>query len=524
MIGPLRRLGYTPANRVRTVSHSRVVPCSVLVPHPLASDYVRDQLVPRTVDLNGKTYHADGEYVLYWMQSSHRLDENWGLRAAIRTANRVNRPLVIHQGLDPTYPHASDRHHSFILQGARDTARRAESLGLHYQFVLRRRRDDDRRVLDRLAARAYVVFTDLFPTAGIRERTARFADRVNCRVLAVDSVCTVPSGTFTKPEYAARTIRPKIAKLLDNAIEPVEEGTPKVSVSEALRASLRETIGESLGVVPLALTQMTDADIAREVSACEIDHTVPAVSMRGGTDAAEQRLDTFVRDTLPAYADRRNEASDALGTSVLSPYLHYGMLPSARVVRDARAAGVKAEHLDAFVQQVTTWRELSYNWCVRTPAFDQLSSLPEWIRKTMAEHAPDPRSVLYDLPTVEAAETHDAMWNAAQRQLVRTGLIHNYPRMLWGKTMLLWTRDYEQARAWLFHLNDKYALDGRDPNSVGGIMWCLGLWDRPWGNKPIWGGLRPMVTSRAKLKFDVKKYIAMNALSGRDDGALTLGV
>ncbi len=490
------------------------------MPHPLASDYVRDQLVPRTVDLNGKTYHADGEYVLYWMQCTHRLVENWGLRAAIRTANRVNRPLVIHQGLDPTYPYAADRHHTFILQGARETARRADRLGLHYQFVLRRRREDDRRVLDRLAARAYVVFTDLFPTAGIRARSERFAERVSCRVLAVDSVCTVPSGLFTKAEYAARTIRPKIGRLIDAAIEPVEEALPAVPVSEALRHSLLET----LQTIPLPLRDMTDADIAREVAACGIDHTVPAVTLRGGADEAEARFDRFLRDTLPRYGERRNDASDVEGTSGLSPYLHYGQIPSARVVREARASGAPAESVDAFVQQATTWRELSYNWCLRTRAYDQLSSLPDWIQRTMAEHVRDARPASYDFETLEAGETGDALWNASQRQLVRTGIIHNYPRMLWGKTMLLWTQDYEQARSWLFHLNDKWALDGRDPNSVGGILWCMGLWDRPWGNKPVWGGIRPMVTSRAKLKFDVKKYVSMYPREGESVGELGLGI
>ena len=231
--------------------------------HDLDSDYVRDQLVARTVDLNGRRYNADGEYVLYWMQSTHRLDENWALRAAIRTANRLNRPLVIHQGLDPTYPHASARHHTFILQGAHDTARQAEQRGLYYHFVLRRKRDDDRRVVDRIAARAYVVFTDLFPTAGVRERSARFADRASCRVLAVDGACTVPSGVFPTAEYAARTIRPKLAKLLDSAIEPVRESVPVVAVSAALRASLRDV----LQTEPLPLLTMTDADIARAVAA-----------------------------------------------------------------------------------------------------------------------------------------------------------------------------------------------------------------------------------------------------------------
>lgn len=472
--------------------------------HPLDSDYVRDQLVARTLDLNGKRYRSDGAYVLYWMQSTHRLDENWALRAAIRTADRVNLPLVIHQGLDPTYAYAADRHHTFILQGARDTARSADVSGLHYQFVLRRRRDDDRRVVDRLAEHAYVVFTDLFPTAGVRERSTRFAQRVSCRVLAVDSVCAVPSGAFVKAEYAARTIRPKLAGLLDHSIEPVGGGVPRVVVSDSLRAALRDI----MRVTPLSLVSMTDDDIAREVAACEIDHTVGVVALRGGSEAAALKWNAFVTHDLGDYAERRNEAAHAEGTSGLSPYLHYGQIASARVVRDALASGAPAESLHAFVQQVTTWRELSFNWCLRTPAFAALASLPDWVQRTMAEHVADARPTLYDLETLESAQTGDSLWNAAQRQLVKTGLMHNYPRMLWGKTMLLWTPNYEQARAWLYHLNDKYALDGRDANSVGGIMWCLGLWDRPWGNKPIWGGIRPMVTARAKAKFDVARYIA----------------
>ncbi len=480
------------------------------LPHPLDADYVRDQLVPRTVDVNGKTYHPDGEYVLYWMQSTHRLEENWGLRAAIRTADRVNRPLVIHQGLDPSYPYAADRHHTFILQGARDTARDAERRGLYYQFVLRPRRDDDRRVVDRLAARAYVVFTDLFPTAGIRERVERFAERVSCRVLAVDSVCTVPSGAFEKVEYAARTIRPKIAKLLDHSIEPVSEAVPRVPVSDALRASLRDVVSEG-GLSLLPIDRMSDDDITAAVQQCEIDHSVAPVAFGGGSVAAAERLTRFIAGELAPYAERRNEASVHDGTSRLSPYLHFGQIAPARVVRVD--AGIKVpklcatDSLDAFVQQATTWRELAYNWCLRTRNFDRLEALPAWIQRTMAEHVNDPRPVLYDLETLEAAQTGDALWNAAQTELVQQGVIHNYPRMLWGKTMLLWTTDYEQARANLFYLNDKYALDGRDPNSVGGIMWCLGLWDRPWGNKAIWGGIRPMVTSRAKLKFDVAGYI-----------------
>jgi len=471
--------------------------------HDLDSDFVRDQLVSRTSDVNGKRARPDGAFVLYWMQSTQRLHENWALRAAIRAADKVGKPLVIHQGLDPTYPHASDRHTQHILHAARETSTRARTAGLHFQFVLRRRRDDDRRVLDRLAEHAYVVVTDRFPTAGVDARTGRFAERVACRVLAVESSCVVPSGVLIKAEWAARTIRPKLAKLRDLSLETVEERAPRVAVSAAIRA----LVHESCAVEPLALHDMSDVAIAAEIATCEIDHTVrPVHAFAPGARAAAERLQCFVTTRLPCYNERRNEAADDF-TSHLSPDLHYGHIAAAEVVRAALTSDAPAADVQAFVDQVITWRELSYNWCLHKPHHDQLASLPDWIQRTMQAHAHDERPETYTLEQLDAADTQDPLWNAAQRQLLQSGIIHNYARMLWGKQIVRWAPTYEDARAWMFHLNDRYALDGRDPNSVGGIMWCLGLWDRSWGNKPIWGGLRPMLTSRAGKKFDVGRYV-----------------
>ncbi len=471
--------------------------------HALDSDFVRDQLVARTTDVNGRRTRPDGSYVLYWMQSAQRLHENWALRAAIRAADKVNKPLVIHQGLDPTYPHASDRHTHHMLHAARETSQRADSIGLHYQFVLRRRRDDDRRVLDRLAEHAYVVITDRFPTAGVDARTWRFAERIACRVLAVESSCIVPSGALTKAEWAARTIRPKLGQLRDFSLETVEERPPRASLS----AEIATLVREATAVDSLALREVSDDEIAREIALCEIDHAVePVHTFVPGASAAVDRLYSFLSTRLPHYNERRNEAADDF-TSHLSPDLHYGHIAAAEVVRAALASDAPADDVDAFVDQVVTWRELSYNWCLHTPNFDQLSALPDWIQRTMREHAHDERPEAYTLEELEAAQTHDPLWNASQRQLLQAGVIHNYARMLWGKQIVRWAPTYEDARAWMFYLNDRYALDGRDPNSVGGIMWCLGLWDRPWGNKPIWGGLRPMLTSRAGRKFDVGRYV-----------------
>jgi deoxyribodipyrimidine photo-lyase len=466
--------------------------------HPLDSDFVRDQLAPRTVLANGVRTQPEGEFVLYWMQSTHRFEENWALRHAIREADRLGKPLLIHQGLDPTYEHANDRIHSVIVENARALDRRAGALGLRYQFVLRRRRDDDRRVVDRLAARAALVVTDRFPTAGIAERTARFAERAPCRVVTVESHAIVPSGLLGKEEYAARTIRPKIAKLIDLALEPVEDRPPRLAFPEAL--------WRSLDVDRLDLDR---ADLGAEVARCEVDHAVAPVPFASGLDGARARLHAFCRGALPDYAERRNEPSDTEGSSRLSPYLHFGQIAAAEVLRTVRAAG-HPESARKFEDELVTWRELALNFCLLNPHYAKLRGLPDWVHRTMDAHKDDPREAIYTLGQLERAETHDELWNAAQRELVRTGHMHNVTRMLWGKSVLTWTRRYKHALEHLILLNNKYGLDGRDPSSYGGIQWCFGKFDRPWFDKPVWGVIRPMSLARAREKFDADAYIRLH--------------
>jgi deoxyribodipyrimidine photo-lyase len=466
-------------------------------PHLLESQFVTDQLALRKVAANGVRTQPDGQYVLYWMQSTHRFEENWALRYAILEADRLGKPLLIHQGLDPTYEHANDRIHTVILENARTLHHRAKQLGLSYQFVLRRRRADDRRVVDRLADKAAMVVTDLYPTAGIAERTARFAERARCKVIQVESHAIVPSGAFVKEEYAARTIRPKIAKLLDLALEPVVDRPPQ--------RALRDAIWNNLEVDRVDFDAF---DIAAEVAQCEIDHGVPPVPFASGLDGARARLDAFCVGALADYATRRNEPSDTEGSSRLSPYLHFGQISAAEVLRTVRAAG-HTESAAKFQDELVTWRELALNFCLRNPNYGKLKGLPEWVHKTMDKHKDDPREVVYSLGQLERAETHDELWNAAQREIVRTGFMHNVTRMLWGKSVMLWTARYKHALEHLILLNNKYGLDGRDPSSYGGIQWCFGKFDRPWFDKPVFGVMRPMSLARAREKFDAEAYIRM---------------
>lgn len=467
--------------------------------HPLGSQFARDQLSLRGIRVNEKRTQPEGDYVLYWMQSTHRFEENWALRFAILEADRLNKALIIHQGLDPTYEHANDRIHSFILHNARELAARAAELGLHYQFVLRRRRDDDRRVLDRLAARAALVVTDRFPTCGIAERTQRFGERVNCRVVAIESHGVIPSGAIEKSEYAARTIRPKLQKLMPLALQRVEDRPPRRPVSATLATSMLDTNG-------VDTLDLANADLPREIARCEIDHGVPPVPLASGLAAARQRLTAFCHGALADYSARRSDPNDEEGTSRLSPYLHFGQISPAEVARAALASPHAAE-TEKFIDELVTWRELSLNFCLRNPDYGTLAALPEWVHKAMAKHAGDVREATYTLEQFARAETHDELWNAAQRELLLTGVMHNVVRMLWGKTLILWSAHYADALAWLVHLNNKYGLDGRDPSSFGGIQWCFGKFDRPFYDRPVLGVIRPMSIRRAREKWDADRYI-----------------
>ncbi|MDB4907817.1 MAG: phr [Gemmatimonadetes bacterium] len=465
--------------------------------HPLGAPWVRDQLSYRTQPLNEKRTQPEGEFVLYWMQSTQRLDDNWALRYATLEADRLGRPLLVLQQLDASYPHASARHHTFLLQGTRDIAHRAHALGLEYQLTFSRSRFLAPPV-ERLAARAALVVTDLFPTWGVAERSGAFAERAWCRVVAIDGTSIVPSGTFTREEYAARTIRPKLLKLLDLSLERVEDRAPR----KPLPAGIRAIAGSD----EVDAGSLTDARIAQLVSESRVDHSVGAVATHGGSRAADARLAAFVDGALADYSERRRHPSDEWGSSRLSAYLHHGHIGAADVARTVLERAPRAA-ADAYLNEMVVWRELSLNFCLRSPDPRSLLALPDWVQRSMARHAGDARDFTYGLDALERGETHDDLWNAGQCELVTTGAMHNVVRMLWGKSVLTWAPTYAQALEWLVHLNDRYALDGSDPNSYAGIQWCFGKFDRPFAERAVWGTIRPMSLVRARVKYDVAAYL-----------------
>ena len=458
-------------------------------------------LSQRVSQLNKHQDNRQGRYVLYWMQMFKRVQDNDALNFAIQQANERDLPLVVYEGLKFYYPWANDRIHTFILEGVAEKQREFARLGIRYLFYLQRNQEDPRNTVAQLAGDAALLVTDDYPCFIIPEHNQRIVEQVGIPVFAVDSNGVVPLSCYEKEEYAAYTIRPKIKKLLPDYLR--RSPLPRLKRRSAdLKVAGPET-------------EVTDTNIPSLVAQCDIDHSVPASKhYKGGTDAARQRLSHFVAKILPKY-DQTRSKPDLDGSSRLSAYLHFGFISIQEIAEAVQQAKAPQAAKESFLEEAIVRRELSFNFTRFNPNYNSLASLPPWVQQTMREHVDDPRPDLLEPEQIEAAQTPDELWNAAQRELLLSGEMHNYVRMLWGKRVIEWQPNYETAFALLEHLNNKYALDGRDPNSYAGILWCFGKHDRPWFERPIFGKIRYMTSSSTGRKFDSKGYIAWtNTLNG----------
>jgi deoxyribodipyrimidine photo-lyase len=447
----------------------------------------------RVQRLNQARFRPGAEYVLYWAQMNRRVDSNHALAYAAQLANEAELPLLVYEGLTCSYPYASDRLHTFVLEGVPETQRRLRKLGIGYVFHLRRKRSDPDNALYRLAEDAGALVTDDYPTFIARGHNARVPAKLALPYYAVDSSCIVPMRQFEKREYAAYTIRPKIRKLLPRYLTPA----PDIRMRRKFRASPSDLH-----------TAVTRAKIPELVASCEIDHTVgPPPHVHGGAAAAEKQLQRFLQNSLHRYAGSHNEPS-AKATSGLSPYLHFGHISSLQVALAVQDYTRRHKLIaDEFLEQLIIRRELAFNFACFTENHESLDALPEWARKTLAKHARDRRDPIYTQQQLERGATYDPLWNAAQKELLYAGKIHGYYRMYWGKKIIEWSRTPEAALSAMIYLNDRYAVDGRDPNTYTNILWCFGLHDRPWMERPIFGQVRYMSYGGMRRKTGVDAYI-----------------
>ena len=475
----------------------------------------------RTTPLVDRQPSPDGSYVLYWMIAQRRVTWNFALERAAGWARELGKPLLVFEPLGVGYCWASDRLHRFVLDGMADNAARLAGRDVGYFPYVEPSAGAGRGLLAALAAHAAVVVTDDYPAFMQPRMVAAAAQQVRVRFEQVDGNGLLPIRAATDTFTSAYAFRRFVQRTLPSCIgvrpsaDPLRNLPPATGTivpDDVLRRWPRADAGLLAGTGGLAVLP--------------IAHDVTPAAMRGGTTAADAALGTFLSAGLPAYAEGRNDLERDV-TSRLSPYLHFGHLSSHAVVHAVlqregwlgdltrRASGARegwwgvGAAAEAFLDQVVTWRELGFNMCARRPDdYDKYESLPAWAQATLAAHADDDREHLYTLAEFESGRTHDPLWNAAQGQLAREGRIHNYLRMLWGKKILEWTASPGEALAVMIELNNKYALDGRDPNSYSGIFWTLGRYDRPWSpERSVFGTVRYMSSASTARKMRVKGYI-----------------
>ncbi len=470
--------------------------------------------------LNDAEPNTAGDYVLYWMVAFRRGNWNFSLDRAVELAQQLNKPLVVLEAIRCDYEWASDRLHHFAIQGMRDNIRRFAETNIRYYCYVEPRKGAGKGLLKSLAENAAVVVSDDYPCFFLPSQHRAAARQIGCRFELVDSNGMLPMQVADKTYLRAYDLRRFLQKTLPDYLD--ERPDDDLADVDLRDAQLPQAVLDNWPESPVESWVESTAYLAE----LPIDHSVPAVDdIVGGEVAARKQLDTFIKSRLNRYSERNQPEADA--ASGLSPWLHFGHISTHEVfaaVADAtgwnptklsgKANGSSKgwwgldEDAEGFLDELITWRELGFNMCSRERDYADYESLPDWAQESLAEHASDKREHEYTREEFEQAKTQDELWNAAQWQLVSTGRLHNYLRMLWGKKILEWSPTPQSALETMLQLNNKYAIDGRDPNSYSGIFWVLGRYDRPWGpEREVYGKIRYMSSDNTARKVRVKGYI-----------------
>jgi len=425
-----------------------------------------------------------GKYVLYWMQQAQRAEFNHALEFAIERANELKKPLVVFFGITSAFPRANVNHYRFMLEGLGETREAVEECGA--SMIIQKVSPEKGCIA--LARQASLVVTDRGYLRIQRRWREEAAKSVKCPLYQVETDVVVPvEEAMGKQAYSAAVLRPRIERLVKRYLV-----TPKKARVRARKIKL--DVGKfDIGKIEKALKALGLVE-------------APALkgAAKGGRGQAVKLLKAFISRKLARYDEDRNDPS-LDGTSRLSPYLHFGQISPLEVAIEASKS--KARGKAAFLDELIVRRELAMNFALYNPAYDSYDGIPGWAKKALASHKRDRREHVYTRGQLERARTHDPYWNAAQQEMMLTGRMHGYMRMYWGKKVIEWTRDPRKAFGRLVEFNDRYELDGRDPNGYAGISWCFGTHDRPWGERKIFGVVRYMNDAGLRRKFDADAYV-----------------
>lgn len=419
------------------------------------------------------------------MQSSQRADCNPALEYSIEKANEKRLPLLVYFGLTEEFPEANERHFKFMIEGLRETKNKLEHRDLN---MIIRRENPSKGILG-LANEASLIITDRAYMSFLKQWRKSASKRVDCPFIQVEGDVVVPVDTVSnKEEYAARTIRPKIQNKLEYFLKPQKKISP-------IESSL-----------DLDFEQFEIGDVEISLNKLDLDDVKPVDDFKGGTSSAMNRLEEFIKNKLQHYSDLRNDPTkDVL--SNLSPYLHFGQISPTQIALEVKKSDYSS--VDDYLEEVIVRRELSMNFVNYNENYNSLECLPDWAYKTLEKHKDDEKEYIYQQKEFEMAKTHDSYWNAAQKEMIKTGKMHSYMRMYWGKKIIEWSENIKDAYNTAIYLNNKYELDGRDPNSYAGVAWCFGKHDRAWKERKIFGKVRYMNANGLKRKFDADTYVDM---------------
>lgn len=424
----------------------------------------------------------EGKRMIYWMQQAQRTIDNHALELACYLSAAMNLPLSVVFVLTP-YPEARRRHYHFMLEGLQDAADALHKR--HIPFLCKIGTPVD--VLAEEAVSCALLVTDCGYNTIQRQWRSDVAKILPCPLIQVETDAVIPVHTASeKCEYAARTLRPKITRLLPDYLVPMPCHVPIETTNQPA----------------------VKLDINALLQTMDITDEIPVSSVfRGGQTEAMRRLHEFVLHRLPHYADKSNDPARRM-SSELSSYLHFGQISPLTIALNIQQATADSTNKDAYLEELIVRRELAFNQALFNPASHEYHGIPSWAQTTLDTHRHDPRDYLYSRDEWEQAATHDPYWNAAQNQLRQEGIIHNYMRMYWGKKLIEWSASPEEAFETAVYLNNTYALDGRDPNSWTGISWCFGTHDRPWTQRPVFGTVRYMNANGLKRKFkQIQQYV-----------------
>ncbi len=440
----------------------------------------------RIAYLNDKD-EQKGDYVIYWMQASQRVWYNQALETTIRIANKRSLPVLVYFEITDNFPDANLRHYSFMLEGLQEVMQDLTQEGI--QMIINYQSSGQYPDLLELSKEAVMVVTDCGYLSFQIEWREKYARELPCLLIQVESDVVVPvESASSKEEFTAGTFRPRINRLLLDYLQPMDMTSPDYALDD------------------FKITSFPINDLQNNIKQLSVDTSVsPSPVYHGGKKKAEELLNQFINKKIYRFESLRNDPSQDF-LSHMSPYLHFGQISPLYIALRLKAEA-PAEAYRVYLEELIVRRELAINYVYYNSNYDQFKGLPRWAKSTLEKHQDDTRKTVYSIAELEHSLTHDPYWNSAQQEMVITGKMHGYMRMYWGKKILEWSPTPQEAFQRCIYLNNKYELDGRDPNGYAGIAWCFGKHDRAWKERPIFGKVRYMNDNGLRRKYDMEKYV-----------------